>query len=78
MKWMDKPSVTEMDRGDFYFHFRDTSSFHFCDTWSVHPFHRHFLYHSNYSKQKLGIVVFKAQSKVINLVMEEKLLGSAS
>ena len=27
-----------------FIHFIDTSSFHFCDTWSVHPFHRHFLY----------------------------------
>ena len=24
--------------------FRGTSSFCFCGTWSVHPFHRHFLY----------------------------------
>ena len=31
-KWIERPSVTEMDRGDFYFHFMDTSSFHFCDT----------------------------------------------
>ena len=27
-----------------HFHFRGTSSFHFCGTLSVHPFHRHFLY----------------------------------
>ena len=25
-------------------HFIDTSFFHLCDTWSVHPFHKHFLY----------------------------------
>ena len=40
-------NVTEMDRGDFYFHFRGTSYFHFSGTWSVHQFHRHFLYIDN-------------------------------
>ena len=24
-------------------HFIDTSSIHFCDNWSSHPFHRYFL-----------------------------------
>ena len=28
-------------------HFIDTSPINFCDTWSVHPFHRHFLYTIN-------------------------------
>ena len=93
MKWIYRPSATEMNRGSAYemdrqtkchkngnatlmdkiiqhvlpvpkillnfihfsgififvalclsIHFRGTTSFHFCGTWSVHPFHRHFLY----------------------------------
>ena len=93
MKWMDRPSATEMDEGSdyemdrqtkchkngnatevdntllyilvhvpkklikfysfqwhfnflalcLYIHFKSTSSIHFSGTWSVHPFHRHFI-----------------------------------
>ena len=39
MKWMDRPSVTEMERGGVYEMEIEISSFPFCDTWSVHPFH---------------------------------------
>ena len=39
MKWMDGPSVTEMERGGVYEMEIEMSSIHFCDTWSVHPFH---------------------------------------
>ena len=39
MKWMDGPSVTEMERGGVYDLEIEISSIHFCDTWSVHPFH---------------------------------------
>ena len=41
--WTDQVSQKWIE-GDFYFHFRGMSSFYFCGTWSVHPFHRHFLY----------------------------------
>ena len=44
MKWMYRPSVTEMERGGVYEMEIEISSIDFCDTWSVHPFHRHFLY----------------------------------
>ena len=89
---MDRPCVTEMDRGGVYemdrqtkwqkmeipvkwikfnkicwtgtrmcyyilsislaLPFFGTSSFHFCDTWSVHPFHRHFLYSGLINREK--------------------------
>ena len=39
MKWMDRPSVTEMERGGVYEMEIEISSNHFSDTWSVHPFH---------------------------------------
>ena len=39
MKWMDRPSATEMERGAVYEMEIEISSIHFCDTWSVHPFH---------------------------------------
>ena len=39
MKWMDRPSVTEMERGGVNEMEIEISSIHFCDTWSVHPFH---------------------------------------
>ena len=32
-------------------HFIDTSSFHFSDTWSVNPFHRHILYMQGFCLQ---------------------------
>ena len=38
MKWMDRPSVTEMERGGVFEMKIEISSIHFCDTWSVHPF----------------------------------------
>ena len=37
MKWMNRPSVTEMERGGVYE--MEISSIHFCDTWSGYPFH---------------------------------------
>ena len=39
MKWMDRPSVTEMERGGVYEMEIEISSIHFCDTWSGYPFH---------------------------------------
>ena len=39
MKWMDRPSVTEMERRGVYEMEIEISSIYFCDTWSVHPFH---------------------------------------
>ena len=39
MKWMDRPSVTEMERGGVYEMEIEIFSIHFCDTWSVHLFH---------------------------------------
>ena len=36
MKWMDRPIVTEIKRGGVYEMEIEISSFHFCDTWSVH------------------------------------------
>ena len=55
---MERRRASEMDKEAFIhfsgificvalfqsIHFRGMSSFHFCGTWSVHPFHRHFLY----------------------------------
>ena len=38
MKWMDAPSVTEMERGGVYEMEIDISSINFCDTWSGYPF----------------------------------------
>ena len=38
MKWMDRPSVTEMERGGVYEVEIEISSIHFCDTWSGYPF----------------------------------------
>ena len=38
MKSMDRPSVTEMERGVYEVEI-EISSIHFCDIWSVHPFH---------------------------------------
>ena len=39
MKWMEGPSVTEMERGGVFEMEIESSSIHFCDTWSVHQFH---------------------------------------
>ena len=39
MKWMDGPSVKEMERRVVYEMEIEISSFHFSDTWSVHLFH---------------------------------------
>ena len=39
MKWMDGPSVTEMERGAVYEMEIGISSIHLCDTWSGYPFH---------------------------------------
>ena len=39
MKWMDRPSVTEMERGGVYEMEIEISFIHFCDTWSGYPFH---------------------------------------
>ena len=39
MKWMDRPSVTEMERGGVYEMEIEISSIHFCDTWSGYPFY---------------------------------------
>ena len=50
-------------------HFRGTSSFHFCGTWSVHPFHRHFLYIGvRFSKINIGIKIIEKHK--INKVQE--------
>ena len=37
IKWMDKPSVTEMERGGVYEMKIEISSIHFCDTY-LHNF----------------------------------------
>ena len=39
MKWMDRPSVTEMERGGVYEMEIEISYIDFCDTWSGFPFH---------------------------------------
>ena len=39
MKLINRPSVTEMERGCVYEMEIEISSIHFFDTWSVHPFH---------------------------------------
>ena len=39
MKWMDRPSVTEMERKGVYEMEIEISSIHFCDIWSGYPFH---------------------------------------
>ena len=39
MKWMDRPSVTEIERGGVYEMEIEISSIHICDTWSGNPFH---------------------------------------
>ena len=39
MKWMDRLSVTEMERGGVYEMEIEISSIHFCPTWSGYPFH---------------------------------------
>ena len=39
VNWMDRPSATEMERGRASEIEIEISSIHFCDTWSVHPFH---------------------------------------
>ena len=38
MKWMDRPRVTEMEKGGVYEMEIEISSIHFCDTWSGYPF----------------------------------------
>ena len=37
MKWMDRPSVAEIERGGVYEMEIEISSINFCDTWSFHP-----------------------------------------
>ena len=39
VKWMDRPSATEMERGRASEMEIEISSIHFCDTWSCYPFH---------------------------------------
>ena len=39
MTCMDRPSVTEMERGGVHEMEIEISSIHFFDTWFVHPFH---------------------------------------
>ena len=39
IKWMDRPSVTEMERGGVYEMEIEISSIHYYDIWSVDPFH---------------------------------------
>ena len=41
-------------------HFRGTSSFRFCGTWSVHPFQRHFLYSNLWAS--LAVVFMRANT----------------
>ena len=38
MKGMDRPSVTEMERGGVY-EIEENTSIHFCYTWSYYPFY---------------------------------------
>ena len=53
MKRMNRPSVTEVDRGVYEMEI-EISSIHFCDTWSVHPFHSD----RNSSKTKFRIEIW--------------------
>ena len=50
MKWMDRPSVTEMEIGGVYEMEIEISSIYFYDTKSVDPFH----IDQNTSKKKLN------------------------
>ena len=53
MKWMDRPSVTEMQRGGVYEMEIEISFINFSNTWYVHPFH----VEQNSSKKKFKIEI---------------------